>query len=68
MTGGRPTAEYLRALAALAAAKLAFLLLDSTPHFFLWDSVTYLQGALGGELPRDRSFLYSFLIRAFAVQ
>ena len=67
MTGGRPTAEYLRALAALAAAKLAFLLLDSTPHFFLWDSVTYLQGALGGELPRDRSFLYSFLIRAFAV-
>jgi hypothetical protein len=67
MNGRQPSTEYLRALAALGMAKLAFLLLDSTPHFFLWDSVTYLQGALGGELPRDRSFLYSFLIRVFAV-
>ena len=67
MNGGRRSTEFVRALALLAAAKLAFLLLDSTPHFFLWDSVTYLNGALGGELPRDRSFLYSFLIRAIAV-
>ena len=61
------TAGYITAILAIGAVKLLLLLLDPTPRFFLWDSVTYLQGALGGELPRDRSFLYSFLIHAFAV-
>src|SRR5690348_18263938 len=55
------------ALIAIVAVKLTLLLLDPTPRFFLWDSVTYLQGALDGPLPRDRSFLYSFLIRLLAV-
>lgn len=62
-----PDHGYRIALGAIVALKLALLLLDSMPRFFLWDSVTYLQGALGGPLPRDRSFLYSFLIRLFAV-
>jgi hypothetical protein len=61
------TGGYLTAILAIGAVKLALLLLDPNPRFFLWDSVTYLQGALGGALPRDRSFLYSFLIHAFAV-
>ena len=58
---------YLTAILAIGAVKLLLLLVDPNPRFFLWDSVTYLQGALGGALPRDRSFLYSFLIHAFAV-
>src|SRR6185312_8413162 len=61
------TAGYITAILAIGAVKLLLLLLDPNPRFFLWDSVTYLQGALGGALPRDRSFLYSFLIHAFAV-
>ncbi len=59
--------EWLALLSALVAVKALFLLLDATPRFFLWDSVTYLQGALGEGLPRDRSFLYSYVIRYSAL-
>ncbi len=54
-------------LLAIAAVKLTILLIDPNPRFFLWDSVTYLRGAIDGTLPRDRSFLYSLLIGAIAV-
>lgn len=54
-------------LLALVAVKLTILMIDTNPRFFLWDSVTYLRGALDGPLPRDRSFLYSLLIGAIAV-
>ncbi|HSE11995.1 MAG TPA: hypothetical protein VLB69_05100 [Rudaea sp.] len=54
-------------LLTLIAVKLAILMLDTNPRFFLWDSVTYLRGALDGPLPRDRSFVYSLLIGAIAV-
>ncbi|HSJ41869.1 MAG TPA: hypothetical protein VK955_12550, partial [Xanthobacteraceae bacterium] len=54
-------------LLAIAAVKLTILLIDPNPRFFLWDSVTYLRGAIDGSLPRDRSFLYSLLIGAIAV-
>jgi len=54
-------------LLAILGAKLMILLLDPNPRFFLWDSVTYLRGAIDGTLPRDRSFLYSLLIGAIAV-
>ena len=63
--GGR--LQLLPALLAIVAVKLLLLLVDANPRFFLWDSVTYLQGAVGGALPRDRSFLYSLLIGAVAV-
>jgi len=55
------------ALLAILGLKLVILLIDPNPRFFLWDSVTYLQGAIDGTLPRDRSFLYSLLIGAIAV-
>jgi hypothetical protein len=55
------------ALLAIVAVKVLILLFDASPRFFLWDSVTYLQGAIGGPLPRDRSFLYSLLIGGVAV-
>lgn len=54
-------------LLTLVAVKLAILMHDTNPRFFLWDSVTYLRGALDGSLPRDRSFMYSLLIGAIAV-
>src|SRR6478736_5960421 len=63
--GGR--LQMLPALLAIVAVKALVLMLDANPRFFLWDSVTYLQGAIGGPLPRDRSFLYSLLINAIAV-
>jgi hypothetical protein len=56
-----------RTALAIAAVKLLLLVIDSSPRFFLWDSVTYLRGAVEGVLPRDRSFMYSLLIRAVAV-
>jgi hypothetical protein len=59
--------QMLPALLAIVAVKALLLVLDANPRFFLWDSVTYLQGAIGGPLPRDRSFLYSLLIEAIAV-
>lgn len=62
-----PRLQLLPVLLAVLAVKIAVLLVDINPRFFLWDSVTYLQGAVGGPLPRDRSFLYSFLIEAIAV-
>ncbi len=52
---------------AIIAVKTLILMVDPNPKFFLWDSVTYLQGGLDGTLPRDRSFLYSLLIGAIAV-
>jgi len=55
------------ALLPILGLKLVILLLDPNPRFFLWDSVTYLRGAIDGTLPRDRSFLYSLLIGAIAV-
>jgi hypothetical protein len=54
-------------LLAILGLKLMLLLIDPNPRFFLWDSVTYLRGAIDGTLPRDRSFLYSLLIGAIAV-
>jgi hypothetical protein len=59
--------QLVPALLAIVAVKALILALDANPRFFLWDSVTYLQGAVGGPLPRDRSFLYSLLIEAVAV-
>ena len=54
-------------LLAIAGIKLMILAVDPSPRFFLWDSVTYLHGAIDGALPRDRSFLYSLAIGAIAV-
>lgn len=60
--------EAQAALLAILAVKLLFLVLDPLPRFFLWDSVTYLNGGLFGDLPRDRSILYSLIIGATAVR
>lgn len=59
--------EWRIALVAVVAIKLAFLLLDPDPRFFMGDSVTYLRTALEGLIPRDRSFTYGALIWLTAV-
>lgn len=59
--------EWGLALGLVFAIKLAFLLLDPHPRFFMGDSVTYLETALVGSFPRDRSFVYGGLIWLFAV-
>ncbi len=59
--------EWAIAFALVAALKLAFLLADPDPRFFMGDSVVYLRTALEGFVPRDRSFVYGGLIWLTAV-
>jgi hypothetical protein len=54
-------------IAALIAVKALFFALDDTVRIYLGDSAAYLYGARDdGRLPDDRSFTYSFVIRALA--
>jgi hypothetical protein len=59
--------EWGLVLLAVIAIKLAFLLADPDPRFFMGDSVVYLRTALEGVFPRDRSFVYGGLIWLTAV-
>ncbi len=61
----RPSAaKDIYVIAVLVCAiKLVCLLLDPNPQLFLGDSASYLQTALGGWIPPDRSYLYGFMIR-----
>lgn len=45
------------------AIKLAIFLIDPTVMFFMRDSSRYIDTALVGYIPPDRSFLYGFVIR-----
>ncbi len=47
--------------------KLAIYFLDSAPMFFLGDSEAYINTALRGWIPPDRSFVYGYIIRLIAV-
>jgi hypothetical protein len=49
----------------LAVVVLKFLLLaiDSSPKFYLGDSISYIWTALTGWIPDDRSYFYGFVIR-----
>jgi hypothetical protein len=51
------------ALVALAT-RLCILGLDPLPRFFLGDSESYLQTAIGQWIPKDRSWIYGLLINA----
>jgi hypothetical protein len=54
-------------IAALIAVKALLFAIDDTVRIYLGDSAAYLYGALDdGRLPDDRSFTYSFVIRALA--
>jgi hypothetical protein len=55
-------------LLALVALKAIMLAIDPTIRLYLGDSAAYLAGALDdGLLPRERSFVYSLLIRALVL-
>ncbi|HKU85879.1 MAG TPA: hypothetical protein VJV77_06015 [Casimicrobiaceae bacterium] len=49
------------------AVKAAWLAVDDDPAVFLGDSESYLATALKGWIPPDRSFVYGFVLRPFAV-
>jgi len=49
--------------ACFLVGRLSGLLLDATPRFFLGDSGSYLETALTGWVPPDRSYLYGLLLR-----
>ena len=45
------------------ALNFLLLALDPLPKLFMGDSASYLHTALSGGVPRDRSFLYGYVIR-----
>ena len=49
------------------AVKLVIYSIDSLPMFFLHDSIFYIDTAIRGYIPPERSYLYGFVIRALAV-
>src|ERR1051325_5088069 len=49
------------------AIKLLFLWLDPRPKLFMGDSGAYVQTALIGWIPGDRSYFYGYLVRWFAL-
>lgn len=54
-------------LAADLLAKATILFFDSNPRLFMGDSLSYLYTSLAGWIPPDRSFVYGFFLRIFAV-
>ena len=59
--------ESFLLLVVILAAKMVLALIDHDPRFFMGDSVSYLATAVDGWIPPDRSFLYGFFIRWFAM-
>lgn len=57
-------ATWRSALPLLLALKAAALLVDARLRLFLPDSALYFQAAIDGIAPADRSFLYSWVVRA----
>ena len=48
---------------AILVLKFVLLALDSSPKFYLGDSISYIWTALTGWIPDDRSYFYGFVIR-----
>src|ERR1043166_587476 len=48
---------------AIFVLKFVLLALDSSPKFYLGDSISYIWSALTGWIPDDRSYFYGFIIR-----
>jgi hypothetical protein len=51
----------------ILSIKLFLFWLDPTPKLFMGDSGAYIQTALNGWIPGDRSYFYGYLIRWLAV-
>jgi hypothetical protein len=48
---------------AIVLLKFLLFALDSSPKFYLGDSISYIWTALTGWIPDDRSYFYGFVIR-----
>jgi len=66
-TQKNPVFAWLCFLLLLLSNQGILLWLDHQPMFFLGDSASYIQTAISGWLPSDRSFVYGYFIRLFAV-
>ena len=60
-------AAWIAFAAAMIAVKAAWLAVDADPAVFFGDSESYLATALEGWIPPDRSFVYGYILRPFAV-
>src|SRR6476619_4369547 len=58
---------WLQFCVLVLAIKLLLLWLDATPKLYMGDSWSYIRTALIGSIPRDRSYVYGYLIRWLAV-
>ena len=61
------TNAWLLFFGLVFATKFLFLWLDPTPRLFLGDSAAYVQTALRGWIPGDRSYFYGYLLRWVAL-
>src|SRR5712691_2911245 len=52
---------------AIVVLKFVLLAVDSSPKFYLGDSISYIWTALSGWIPDDCSYFYGFVIRWTAV-
>lgn len=59
--------QWLFFAALIFSIKFFIFCTDPLPMFFLGDSASYIQTALTGWIPPDRSFVYGFLIEITAV-
>jgi hypothetical protein len=58
-----PDAHWWLFCLLIFALNFLLLALDPLPKLFMGDSASYLHTALSGGVPRDRSFLYGYVIR-----
>ena len=63
----RAAVAWIVFAAAMTAVKAAWLAVDGDPAVFLGDSESYLATALEDWIPPDRSFVYGYILRPFAV-
>lgn len=59
--------SWLIFILLIGSLKFLIFFVDPLPMFFLGDSASYIQTALTGWIPPDRSFVYGFIIRLIAV-
>ncbi|MBA3962026.1 MAG: cellulase family glycosylhydrolase [Chthoniobacterales bacterium] len=65
--GCTPTCVLWHLTLLALGVKSIILIADPNPQFFLGDSASYLNSALTGWIPPDRSYLYGYVIRWLCV-
>lgn len=58
---------WARFIALICFIKLALFIADSVPMFYQGDSIIYMQTAFRDIIPRERSFVYGFIVKIVAI-